>query len=244
MKHRILELAMSIMLIISVYIAVGVALPASTGGNKEENNQVSEIKNYEQIDFTDKTVVVDGGHGGMDGGKQSAAGVMEKDINLAIAYDLKQMLEDSGIHVVMTRTEDNGLYSESDSNKKVADMKKRCEIIDNSNADIVVSIHQNSFDSTSVYGAQVFYYKHSAEGKKLAQILQNTLKESLDKTNKRVEKANDTYYMLIHTKCPIVIAECGFLSNPEEANLLSSEDYQMRVATALYNGIIEYLMSN
>ena len=244
MKHRILELTMSIMLIVSVYIAVGVALPASTGGNQKSNNQTDEIKNYERIDFTKKTVVVDGGHGGMDGGKQSASGVMEKDINLTIAYDLKQMLEDCGIHVVMTRTDDSGLYSETDRNKKVADMKKRCEIIDNSNADMVISIHQNSFDSSNVYGAQVFYYKHSTEGKKLAQILQSTLKENLDKTNKRVEKANDTYYMLIHTKCPIVIAECGFLSNPEEATLLSSEDYQMRVATALYNGIIEYLMSN
>ena len=89
-------------------------------------------------------------------------------------------------------------------------------------------------------GAQVFYYKHSVEGKKLAEILQASFKENLDSENKRVEKADSTYYMLVHTSAPTVIAECGFLSNPTEASLLNSSEYQQKIAEALYKGIINY----
>ena len=234
MKYRMLELTMSVLFIVSVYITVSVALP--TVGQNKGNIYYESQNDYEQISFSDKIVVLDSGHGGIDGGKQAASGVLEKDINLSVAYKLKEKLEETGIKVIMTRTD------ESDNNKKVADMKKRCEIIDQSNANVVISIHQNSFESASVNGAQVFYYKHSAEGKKLATLLQASLKEELNPDNKRVEKANDTYYMLIHTKYPTVIAECGFLSNPKEAELLSSNDYQQKVADALYSGIIEYLM--
>ena len=119
-------------------------------------------------------------------------------------------------------------------------MKKRCQIIKDSKADIVVSIHQNSFQSQDVKGAQVFYYKHSVEGKKLAEILQASFKENLDSENKRVEKADSTYYMLVHTSAPTVIAECGFLSNPTEASLLNSSEYQQKIAEALYKGILNY----
>ena len=140
----------------------------------------------------------------------------------------------------MTRTDDNGLYSESDSNKKVADMKKRCQIILESNADIVVSIHQNSFQDGSAKGAQVFYYKHSAQGKKLAECVQKSFKANLDQSNNRVEKADNTYYMLVHTKAPTIIAECGFLSNASETKLLIDESYQRKVADAILKGILNY----
>ena len=180
-------------------------------------------------------MVIDSGHGGIDPGKKSDNGILEKDVNLSIAKKLQKKLIDTGFNVVMTREDENGLYSENDDNKKIADMKKRCQIIKDSKADIVVSIHQNSFQSQDVKGAQVFYYKHSVEGKKLAEILQASFKENLDSENKRVEKADSTYYMLVHTSAPTVIAECGFLSNPTEASLLNSSEYQQKIAEAIYN---------
>lgn len=241
MNHKWLTTVMSVLLLAAVYAVAYIFLP----GSREAGSRAYAEENDEtiNINLSEKTVVLDSGHGGFDPGKESADGILEKDINLAISYKLKDLLEDAGIKVVMTRTDDNGLYQESDGNKKVADMKKRCAIIDECKADIVVSIHQNSYQSASVSGAQVFYYKHSAEGKKLAQVLQQAFKSYLDPNNKRVEKADSTYYMLLHTSAPTVIAECGFLSNPTEAEQLNTEAYQEKVAQALYNGIIEYFTS-
>lgn len=241
MNHKWLTTIMSVVLLIAVYAAAYVFLPESknVGGKAYAEEDQENIT----INLSDKTVVLDSGHGGIDPGKESADGILEKDINISIAYKLKDLLEDAGIKVVMTRTDDNGLYLESDGNKKVADMKKRCAIIDECKPNIVVSIHQNSYQSASVSGAQVFYYKHSAEGKRLAGILQEAFKTYLDPENKRVEKADNTYYMLLHTSAPTVIAECGFLSNPGEAAKLNTEDYQAKVAQALYNGVIEYFTS-
>ncbi len=140
----------------------------------------------------------------------------------------------------MTREDSGGLYSETDVNKKAADMNKRCEIIEKAGADIVVSIHQNSYPEPDVSGAQVFYYKHSSQGQKLAEILQEQLKDKLDKDNHRACKSNDNYYMLIHTPCPTVIVECGFLSCPSEEAKLADEAYQQKIAEALTAGIEEY----
>lgn len=241
MNHKWLTTVMSVLLLAAVYAVAYIFLPGSreAGGRAyaEENDETININ------LSEKTVVLDSGHGGIDPGKESTDGILEKDINLAISYKLKDLLENAGIKVVMTRADDNGLYQESDGNKKVADMKKRCAIIDACKPDIVVSIHQNSYQSASVSGAQVFYYQHSAEGKKLAQVLQQAFKSYLDPNNKRVEKADSTYYMLLHTSAPTVIAECGFLSNPGEAAQLNTEAYQEKVAQALYNGIIEYFTS-
>ena len=190
-----------------------------------------------------RKVVVDAGHGGFDSGKVGINGALEKDINLEIAERLKTILEQQDIQVVMTREEDKGLYEETASNKKAQDLKKRCILINEGQADCAVSIHQNSYQSPEVKGAQVFYYKHSAEGKKLAQILQKSLKENLDTENKRQEKEDSTYYMLLHTGAPTVIAECGFLSNPQEAALLNTAEYRQKVAEALCKGILEYFTS-
>lgn len=242
MNRRILKIVMSIIFLVGVYVASCIFLPKSFLVNKTASkNAVKGEDEVETVDLSTKKVVLDSGHGGFDPGKESKSGIKEKDINLSIAFQLKKLLEDSGIEVVMTRTDDQGLYSENDSNKKAADMKARCKIIDDAKPDIVVSIHQNSFQSSSIKGAQCFYYKHSADGKKLAETLQEALKNDLDSSNDRVEKSDTSYYMLVHTSAPTVIAECGFLSNPEEAAKLNSEEYQKQVAQALYNGIIEYL---
>lgn len=236
MNNKMIKTVMSVMLLLAVYISACVYLP-KVRAVEGENVSAEDVLN---INLADKVVVIDSGHGGIDPGKASSTGLLEKNINLAIAKVLQQKLKDTGINVVMTREDDEGLYSEDDGNKKIADMKKRCSIIAESNADIVISVHQNSFQSSSVKGAQMFYYKHSVQGKRLAQILQKSFKQNVDSENERVEKADSTYYMLLHTASPTVIAECGFLSNPQEAELLNTPEYQEKVAQALYLGIIEY----
>ena len=181
-------------------------------------------------------------HGGADPGKVGVAGTNEKEINLAIAKKLQERLEDAQINVIMTRDTDNDLSVESDKSKKKADLERRCDIINNSGADMVISIHQNSYVTPKAEGAQVFYYKKSEESKRIAQIMQGILGEKLGTT--RQIKSDVNYYILLHSKLPTIISECGFLSNPEEEQRLCTEEYQEKVADSLYCGIIEYLMMN
>lgn len=190
---------------------------------------------------TAPVVVIDAGHGGADPGKVGQSGVLEKDINLAVAKKLQARLEKDGIRVVMTRVDDNGLYSETAKNKKREDMEARVRMISDAEPELVVSIHQNSFPDASCKGAQVFFYKDSEESKKLAELLQKKFPEVLRDGNTRQAKANSDYYLLRKTTCPIVIAECGFLSNASEESLLASEAYQEKVAEVLYLGIRQYL---
>lgn len=189
----------------------------------------------------DIIIVIDAGHGGRDPGKVGINGAQEKDVNLSVALKLKNLLEQNDIKVIMTREEDIGLYSEGDSNKKVADMRKRVDIINSSNAQLAISIHQNSFTQESIRGAQVFYYTNSETGKKYAEIMQAQVKETLQDGNKRAAKSNDSYYMLKKVECPIVIMECGYLSNKEEAALLIDEAYQERLAWAIHLGLMRYI---
>ena len=186
-------------------------------------------------------VCVDPGHGGTDPGKVGINGQLEKDINLAIAKKLKTYLEASDVTVVLTRDKDMGLYSSGDAHKKMADMRKRCQLIEEVKPYLVISIHQNSYHEEAIRGGQVFYYKTSVRGKKLAQILQERFDYVLGDANKRQAKANDNYYLLLHVKEPIIIAECGFLSNWEEAEKLETKEYQDRLAWTLHMWIMEYL---
>lgn len=189
------------------------------------------------------TIVVDAGHGGLDPGKVGVNNALEKDINLAIALKLERNLKANGINVVMTRTDDNGLYSESDTNKKVRDMKKRLSIIEEADPELAVSIHQNSYPDPSVCGVQVFYYKDSIKSRTAAEIMQTQLVKSLKPAKERVAKDNSSYYLLKKTSVPIIIVECAFMSNPTEADLLIKDDYQEKVAWAVYMGIMQTINS-
>ena len=197
--------------------------------------------------FSDKkdeagaVVVIDAGHGGVDPGKVGESGALEKDINLLIAGKLRDRLEQKGLRVVMTRENDDGLYSENASNKKREDMEARVRLISEAEPDFVVSIHQNSFPDASCKGAQLFYYKDSEDGRRLAEVLQGKFSEVLQDGNTRKAKANSDYYLLRKTACPVVIAECGFLSNAVEEALLMSDEYQEKVANALCLGILQYI---
>jgi N-acetylmuramoyl-L-alanine amidase len=187
------------------------------------------------------SIVIDPGHGGRDPGKVGVNGALEKDINLAIALRLRDLLEQNDIHVIMTRTEDEGLYSESDSNKKRVDLNNRINIINSSNAVFAISIHQNSFSQENVKGAQVFYHAQSEQGTILAMTLQEKLKETIKDGNHRKAKSNTSYFMLKHTTCPLVIVECGYLSNWTEAALLIEDEYQEKMAWAIHLGIMKHL---
>lgn len=186
------------------------------------------------------TIIIDAGHGGKDPGKVGTVGTLEKDINLAIALYLKEILENQDIHVIMTRENDMDLSTTS-SNRKISDMKERVALIQESNAELVVSIHQNSYTAPQVYGAQCFYRTNSTEGEQLASIIQNQIITSTNQTKIRSIKSNDDYYLLKHSPLPTVIVECGFLSNPEEEKLLLTDEYQRKMAWAIHLGILKYL---
>jgi len=202
---------------------------------------IAIIKHLQSQQLNKITVAIDAGHGGFDSGKVGVNNALEKEINLSIAYKLKKILEQKNIHVIMTREDDNGLYEDSDQNKKSVDMRKRVKIINSSDAIIAISIHQNSFTQGSSRGAQVFYYQKSAAGKILAEGIQERIKKFLNDGNNRVAKSNSNYYMLKQTNCPLVIVECGFLSNWKEANLLCNDNYQEKIAWAIHLGIMDYI---
>lgn len=186
-------------------------------------------------------VVLDAGHGGNDPGKVGVDGQLEKDINLSIVRRLQTYLEMNDIEVVLTRTGDGGLYQSSDKNKKSADMKKRIEIINKADPVVMVSIHQNSYHQPEISGAQVFYFGKSEEGRHFAQLMQERFDYVLGEKNTRQAKANGSYYLLTHSKPVSIIIEGGFLSNPDEAKKLETEEYQDRIAWTVAMGILQYL---
>lgn len=180
-------------------------------------------------------VVIDVGHGGFDPGKVSTKGVMEKDINLEIAKYLRDYLINNDYLVYLDREKDCDLVTDS-HNKKVSDLRNRVAFIKEKKADFVISIHQNSFPDSSVSGSQVFYYTKSAEGKQMANFVQTAL-ESIEGVKSREVKGNDEYYMLKKPEVPVVLIECGFLSNEEEVERLQDPDYQKRIAYGICQGI-------
>ena len=190
-----------------------------------------------------RLIMIDAGHGGNDPGKVGVDGVLEKDLNLQLAKKLKTLLEQQDMEVMLVREEDRGLYDENASTKKVQDMKRRCELINEEQPVCVVSIHQNSDHEESIHGAQVFYYSTSRESEKLAKVLQSELVRVAEPENTRQAKANDTYYLLKKTEAPVVIVECGFLSNWADCAKLQDENYQDKLVWAIHMGILKYMNS-
>lgn len=189
-------------------------------------------------------IVLDAGHGGFDPGKVGINGVLEKNINLAIVQKLQVLLEEYGFKIILTRDSDQILGPANSSRPKMDDMIARVEMVKELQPYFTVSIHQNSFTSPNVVGPQVFYYKDSTESATMAQVVQNALNQYLEPKKKREPQSNTNYYLLTRTPTPTIIVECGFLSNPEEAELLASEEYQEKVAQAICMGIISYYESN
>ncbi len=256
-QNRILRLVMTGILLLSMFLAAGKAgdyvssVKVQTygagfqNGSRKSDDSGAEGQDGKSMQEKGRKmakycVVVDAGHGGADPGKVGINQALEKDINLQIAQKLKAFLEAEDVRVVMTRETDGGLYDENVSNKKVQDMKRRIAIIEEADPVLVVSIHQNSYQQENVKGAQVFYYATSERSRVLAAMIQKEF-QVLQPDNRRQEKGNDSYYLLKKTAKPIVIAECGFLSNTEEAEKLVTQEYQERVAWRIHMGIMKYI---
>ena len=207
-------------------------------------NASADVMEYMPV--ANKIIVLDAGHGGIDPGAMNKDNtILEKDVNLEITKKLRDLLESSGATVIMTREKDVSLYQE-DGNKTIRqkyneNLKNRKKIIDESNADIFVSIHLNAFEQSKYSGAQTFYPKGKDDGKELAQFIQDELKRVVDKENNRKIKPRDDIYLLKNTNMPSVLIECGFLSNEKESQLLADSKYQDKIAWAIYVGIQKYL---
>ena len=229
LKKCVMELIMACFLLICFYFLSRQAATGSVWMNSEEAEQKGNV------------IVLDPGHGGSDPGMIGIDGLEEKGINLSVSLLLREKLEAKGYTVVLTRESDQGLYDDSAQNKKAQDMQRRIALIDETAPVLTVSIHQNSYHDPSVKGPQVFYYETSGEGKELAADLQESLNTTLEVERPREIKGNTSYYLLKRSKGVLVIAECGFLTNPDEADLLQTEEYQEKVADALTDGIVTYL---
>jgi len=229
--HSGLKLALSVLLLALVVFIYSYELPAT--------NTWTEWT----LPLSGKTIALDAGHGGADGGAMSKEGVIEKDINLAITLYLRDYLQQAGAVVVMTREEDKDLADRDTkgySKRKTEDLLKRAELIDNVKADLFISVHLNSIPSAKWRGAQTFFYPNHPDNANLAALIQDELKRNLENTDRVAKQADNPIYLLKTLKIPSALVEVGFLSNPEEARLLANEAYQKKVAAAVYQGILRY----
>ena len=185
-----------------------------------------------------KVIVVDAGHGGAD--RSVLLGVnnlVEAELNLKIALKLQQLLEEANATVILTRSDENSIHeidSKTLREKKISDIRNRVTIGNSSGADLFISIHLNKIPENQYDGWQTFYNGKSVEGKLLAESIQKSLLESTGRENKRVAKSINNVYIVEHVEIPLCIVECGFLSNPEEANLLNQEEYQDKLAWGIF----------
>ncbi len=196
-------------------------------------------------------VVIDAGHGGEDGGTSGADGTREKDVNLAVAKSVFDMLSASGVGCVMTRTEDKLLYDEygdlSDytGKKKVYDLKNRLRRAEENGDAVLVSIHMNAFSSKKYSGLQVYYSPNASGSAVLANLVQTTVRTYLQPENDReTKRAGKSIYLLDRIKTPGILIECGFLSNDEECGKLNDQGYRQKLALTISSAIWEYLAAN
>lgn len=187
-------------------------------------------------------VVIDPGHGGMDGGAVSDGGILEKDVNLQISKRLYAFLQTLGISCKMTRSEDISLDGGVLKQKKLHDLKNRVLFAKNCDGCVFLSIHQNKFPQKKYSGLQVYYSKNDPYSKIFADTIQSAVKENLQKDNERqTKKATTAIYLLDNLHCPAVLAECGFLSNDEEAQKLNDSTYQKQLTLVLSYAVTQFL---
>ena len=198
--------------------------------------------------ITQKTVIVDAGHGGDDGGAIGIDGTVEKDINLDIALKLEKILKFYGFNVIMTRTQDvmtcdDGL--DSLRKRKISDIHNRFELMRKNPDAIFISVHQNKFEDSSQHGTQVFYSGNDERSKELAEAIQTSVTLTLQRKNDRVvKKTGSGIYLLYHAKIPAVLVECGFISNSDEVKKLKDESYRMKLAILIADGLLKYLSNH
>lgn len=205
--------------------------------------RINKTEEVSAIILENKTIILDAGHGFPDEGAVAKDGTSEEKINLEIVLKLQELLKLSGVDVILTREDENGIYDteeESIRNKKVSDMKNRVKIGNTSNADIFVSIHLNKFENEKYKGYQTFYNKKNEKSERLAKLIQENLKQTMKDKNKRESLSIKNKYLMDNLKIPAVIIECGFLSNKEDLENLKQEEYQKKIAWGIYLGIMEF----
>lgn len=216
-------------LLFSVFIAIPLA------GNRAISvlSQELEIHN---------TVIIDAGHGGIDGGAVSVSGVYESQINLEISQKLNDMMRLLGIRTIMIRDTDNSVYTEGKTiaAKKVSDIHERVRIVNTTPNALLVSIHQNMFSDPKYNGTQVFYNNRS-DSKILADCLQAAMRQNINSVNKRQCKEASGIYLMDHINCHGILIECGFLSNPEEEQNLRNPEYQKKLCSVIATTVSQYL---
>ncbi len=191
-----------------------------------------------------RCVVIDAGHGGEDGGASSAEGLVEKDVNLAIAMALRDQLEAAGIPTVMTRTEDKLLYDRAvdfRGRKKVLDLAARHAIADATEGCLLLSIHQNAFPDPQYSGMQVWYGTGDARSQAIAAAIQSGSEALMPQNHRKIKAAGSNIYLLDRATCPAVLVECGFLSNPAEAERLGDPSYRAALATVIMGAILPHI---
>ncbi|WYQ55188.1 N-acetylmuramoyl-L-alanine amidase CwlD [Bacillus sp. FSL W7-1282] len=194
------------------------------------------------LPMSGKVIVLDPGHGGMDGGAVSKTGTLEKEVTLAVALKLRDYLQEAGALVIMTREEDVDLADAGTAKirqRKTEDLRKRAMIINDSEADAFLSIHMNAIPSERWNGAQTFYHLKNQRNEDMAVFIQEEIKRNLQNTN-RYPKPIHHVYLLKEAEIPGALVEAGFLSNPQEATLLATEEYQDKMAASIYEGMLRF----
>lgn len=229
---------------IAVCLALTGVLIVGMGVHRIEDRTLPAASQYRQR----PKVIVDAGHGGFDGGAVGINGVVEKGINLAISQDLGACLEWCGFQVLYTRTTDDDTSDQGLSTtreRKTSDLYNRLDLMEENADGVVVSIHQNKFEDPSCWGAQVFYGTQQQEASsRLAEIIRGNIRLLLQPENEReIKAAYDTLFLLNNAPQTIVMVECGFVSNPREASLLSTPDYQQQIAFAIALSLLQFSQS-
>ncbi len=206
--------------------------------------QVIIIPKSTSLKKSEKTVVIDAGHGGIDGGVVGlSTGIKEAEINLAVAKALKTHFEAGGFNVVMTRTNEGGLYGATTPGFKERDLKKRVQIAKDAHADLFISVHMNNYSDKNRRGAQVFYKNGCLKSKAYSEEVQKEL-NGLEESSRSCSVLAGDYYVLNFSECPSFIVECGFLSNEKDERLLLDKDYQIKLTHAIYYGVIKSMLEN
>lgn len=224
-------------LVLLYIVVLGVLLSAGFWGNRAVtvmgNNSAS----------ADRTcIIVDAGHGGVDGGTTSCTGVTESHLNLEISLRMNDLLHLLGLKTHMIRTTDCSVYTsgETIAAKKVSDLKKRVEIVNGTKNGVLLSIHQNYFSQSKYSGAQVFYGKDETS-QRLGKFMQEMLIRNLNPTSNRAAKKTSGVYLFEKISRPGVLLECGFLSNPQEEALLRDADYQKKLCIVVCTAIADFV---
>lgn len=225
--------------ILLVLVILGISVLIFKITNSVYKNNIETVA----LPVSNKVVVIDAGHGYPDDGAQSSNGTTENKINLKITLKLQNLLEQSGCTVILTRSDENGIYDLDKTTlkeKKVSDIKNRVKIGNSVSADIFVSIHLNKIPQGQYWGWQTFYKKNSENSKALAKCIQENLNKAISEENKRQSLTISNKYIVDHVEIPISIVECGFLSNKDEEEKLQTDEYQDKLAWGIYTGIIDY----